>query len=94
MIDAATALKWGLVNEVVSPEALDTAVVALATRIAEASPAVVALGKRAFYEQAGLPQAAAYDLAAAVMTDNATAADAREGIGAFLDKRSPVWTGH
>ena len=61
LIDAATAIEWGLINDAVPPDELDAAVDALATRIAEASPMVLALGKRTFYEQAGLPQADAYD---------------------------------
>ena len=61
--------------------------------IAEASPMVLALGKRTFYEQAGLPQADAYALAGKVMTENAATDDAHEGIQAFLEKRSPTWTG-
>jgi enoyl-CoA hydratase/carnithine racemase len=93
LIDAATALDWGLVNEVVAPDELDVAVAALAERIAEASPMVLALGKQAFYAQLGIDQAAAYDLATATMTKNAATDDAHEGIGAFLDKRSPTWTG-
>ncbi len=91
MIDAATAVEWGLVNDAVPADELDAAVAALATRIAEASPAVLALGKRTFYEQAGLPQADAYAIAGPVMARNAALADAHEGIGAFLDKRTPTW---
>jgi enoyl-CoA hydratase/carnithine racemase len=94
LIDAATALEWGLINEVVEPDELDDAVSALAARIAEASPMVLALGKRAFYAQVGLDQAAAYDLATATMTKNAASDDAHEGIAAFLEKRPPTWTGH
>ena len=93
LIDADTAVAWGLVNEAVPPEELVGTVDALAARIAEASPMVLALGKRTFYEQAGLPQGDAYDLAAKVMTENAAADDAHEGISAFLEKRSPTWTG-
>jgi enoyl-CoA hydratase/carnithine racemase len=93
MIDAPTALEWGLVNQVVPVDELDGAVDALATRIAEASPMVLALGKRTFYAQAGLDQAAAYDLATATMAKNAATDDAHEGISAFLDKRPPTWTG-
>ena len=93
LIDARTALDWGLINDAVGLDELAAAVTALATRIAEASPMVVALGKRAFYEQAGMHQADAYELAAKVMTENAATDDAHEGISAFLEKRPPTWTG-
>lgn len=92
LIDAATALDWGLVSEVVEAADLDKAVTDLATRIAEASPMVLATGKRAFYAQLGLGQAAAYELATATMTENLHTHDAHEGISAFLDKRPPTWT--
>jgi enoyl-CoA hydratase/carnithine racemase len=91
MIDAATALDWGLVNRVVPEEQLDAEVVALAERIASASPYVLALGKRAFYAQDQLPEPAAYDIAGPVMVDNAQADDAHEGMLAFLEKRAPQW---
>lgn len=53
----------------------------------------VATGKVAFYRQAELPLAEAYDHAAEVMTRNMLARDAEEGIDAFLGKRAPVWCG-
>jgi enoyl-CoA hydratase/carnithine racemase len=93
LIDAATAIEWGLINDAVPLEGLDAAVEALANHIAEASPMVLALGKRTFYEQVGLPQGDAYTLAAKVMTENAATDDAHEGIQAFLEKRRPTWTG-
>jgi enoyl-CoA hydratase/carnithine racemase len=93
MIDAATAERWGLVNRVVPEEALDDAVTALAHRIAAASADVVAIGKRAFYEQIDLDEAHAYEHTAPVMIANAQHPDAREGIRAFLDKRVPRWQG-
>ncbi len=93
LIDAATAVEWGLVNDAVPLDQLDATVDALAAKIAEASPMVLALGKRAFYEQAGIPQGDAYELASKVMTENAATADAHEGISAFLEKRAPTWTG-
>ncbi len=90
-IDAPTAAKWGLVNRVVPADRLEPEVVELALRIAESSPSVLALGKRAFYAQDGVAERAAYDLACAVMIDNANADDAHEGMRAFLEKRRPVW---
>jgi enoyl-CoA hydratase/carnithine racemase len=91
LIDAATARDWGLLNDVVAPDALDAAVDALAARIVEASPRVVALGKRAFYAQVDRDEADAYALSAPVMADNAASPDAQEGMSAFLAKRPPVW---
>jgi len=91
MIDAHTAANWSLVNRVVKPECLRAATLELAQRIAQASPAVVSIGKKAYYEQIDLPVGAAYDLAKEVMTGNAQADDAREGITAFLNKRLPNW---
>ncbi len=91
MIDADTAVDWGLVNRVVAPEQLDAEVDALARRIASASAYVLALGKRAFYAQDQLPEGAAYDIAGPIMVANAQADDANEGMRAFLEKRAPQW---
>ena len=93
LIDAPTAIEWGLINAAVPVDELDAAVDALAHHIAEASPMVLALGKRTFYEQIGMVQGDAYTLAAKVMTENAATDDAHEGIQAFLEKRRPTWTG-
>jgi enoyl-CoA hydratase/carnithine racemase len=91
MIDAETAERLGLVNHAIEDEALDAAVDALAARIASRSPASVAYGKPAFYRQAEMPLASAYEFAAEVMVRNMQATDAAEGIGAFIEKREPVW---
>src|SRR5437588_1774448 len=92
-IDAATAAEWGLVNRVVPAEELDGAVAELAARVADASPLILQIGKEAFYRQVDLDQRQAYDLTKTVMALNATAADAQEGISAFLEKRPPSWSG-
>lgn len=92
-IEARTALDWGLVNRVVPAERLREETRALALRIAEASPFVVGLGKQAFYAQIDLDQEKAYAYAKEVMSLNAVAADAQEGMGAFLEKRKPCWVG-
>jgi enoyl-CoA hydratase/carnithine racemase len=90
-IDAPTALEWGLINAVVPAESLRSATLALGTQIAEASRAVVGLGKAAFYRQLERSEAAAYDFTKTVMVSNAQLEDAQEGIGAFIDKRPPRW---
>jgi len=90
-IDAATAAEWGLVNRAVAPDRLRSETLALAKKIAESSRTVVALGKNAFYAQAGLEQHDAYGYAKEVMTMNALAADAQEGMAAFLERRKPNW---
>jgi enoyl-CoA hydratase/carnithine racemase len=90
-IDAETALAWGLVNHVVPLEHLHAETLALAAKIASASRTVVGIGKAAFYAQIELDTTAAYAYTKEVMTMNALAGDAREGIGAFLEKRNPVW---
>ena len=93
LIDARTAADWGLVNRVVPADQLQAETRQLANRIAGASDLVVALGKRAFYSQIDLDQPGAYGYAKEVMTMNALAQDAQEGISAFLEKRPPCWTG-
>jgi enoyl-CoA hydratase/carnithine racemase len=93
IVDAATAAEWGLVNHVVPEGELALAASALAERIAGASPFTVGLGKQAFYTQIDLDQPKAYGYAKEVMSMNAMAADAQEGISAFLAKRAPCWSG-
>jgi enoyl-CoA hydratase/carnithine racemase len=90
-IDALTAADWGLINRAVAPEALESTTRALAAKIAGSAGAVVGLGKAAFYAQIDLPQVQAYAYAKEVMSQNALAEDAQEGIGAFVDKRPAVW---
>jgi len=92
-IDAATAAEWGLVNRVVPADRLADETRALAERIAAASALVVGLGKQAFYAQIDLDQAKAYAYAKEVMSLNALAGDAQEGMCAFVEKRRPSWSG-
>jgi enoyl-CoA hydratase/carnithine racemase len=92
-IDANTAMEWGLVNRVVPAEALRQETMKLAEKISEASALTVSIGKQAFYTQIDLDQPKAYSYAKEVMSLNAMAEDAREGIGAFLEKRKPCWRG-
>lgn len=90
-IDATTAAEWGLVNRVVPAAALHAETLALARKIAEASAPVVGLGKGAFYVQMDLAQHPAYDYAKEVMSLNAMAEDAQEGMSAFIERRPPRW---
>ena len=92
-IDADTAAEWGLINRVVAESELVAETRKLAMLIADASSLTVGIGKQAFYAQIDQPQADAYEHTKEVMSQNAMAADAQEGIGAFLEKRKPVWCG-
>ena len=92
-IDADTAVDWGLINRVVPIEELEGSVQELVAAIARSSPHTVAVGKQAFYAQIDRDEHGAYDHCGTVMTENALAHDAQEGMSAFLEKRSPVWRG-
>ncbi len=93
MVPAHTALEWGLVNAVVPAAELKSATRALAQKIASASPLTLAIGKQAYYTQIDLDQPKAYAYAKEIMTMNSMAADAQEGISAFLGKRAACWAG-
>ena len=93
MISAEQALAWGLVNRVCGADELAARTDELAGLIASKPAATVKTGKQAFYRQAEMGLADAYDYTAAVMVENMLARDAEEGIGAFLEKRPPNWTG-
>lgn len=90
-IDARTASDWGLVNRVVPANVLDAEIDRLVADITRFSRRVIGIGKEAFHAQIELDEHRAYDLTKAVMTANARMADAQEGMGAFLEKRSPEW---
>ncbi len=92
-IDAHTAADWGLVNLVVPADELDATVAALLAKIERSSPLTVGIGKEAFYRQVDLDEHGAYELTRSVMTSNAQAGDAQEGMTAFLEKRAPDWRG-
>ncbi len=93
LIDAETAFRFGLVNRVVPPAALDETARDFALKIATKSPLTLRIGKEAFYRQIEFDLIKAYDYASTVMTENMLARDAEEGIDAFLDKRPPTWRG-
>jgi enoyl-CoA hydratase/carnithine racemase len=90
-IAAETAKNIGLVNRVVTAGTERDAAIALANKVALKSAYTVKLGKTAFYRQAEMSLADAYRYTAEVMTENMMASDAEEGIGAFIEKRTPKW---
>jgi enoyl-CoA hydratase/carnithine racemase len=91
VIDAATALDWGLVNQVVPAARLDTAVADLLERVTRGSAESKGIGKQALYAQIDLDQPKAYAYALEVMAATSQLPDAQEGMRAFLDKRKPRW---
>jgi enoyl-CoA hydratase/carnithine racemase len=90
-ITAARAREIGLINAVVAAGSEREAAIALAQKVARKSAHTIKLGKTAFYRQAEMSLAEAYEYASGVMTENMMAADAEEGIGAFIEKREPNW---
>ena len=90
VIDAPTALDWGLVNQVVPAGQLDSATADLLdghARLGESK----GIGKQALYAQIDLDQPKAYAYAVEVMAATSQLPDAREGMHAFLGKRKPQW---
>jgi enoyl-CoA hydratase/carnithine racemase len=91
VIDAATALDWGLVNRVVPAAQLEGAVQDLLERVTRGSAESKGIGKQALYAQIDLDQPKAYAYAIEVMAATSQLPDAREGMRAFLEKRKPHW---
>jgi len=90
-IDAPTALAWGLVNRIAPPDRLDAEVAKLARQMMDKPCAVIAAGKKFFYDQLERKLEDAYAVAAVTITQNMLADDAQEGVGAFVEKRKPRW---
>ena len=91
MVGANEAKELGLVNRVVKPDETVNAAVELGRKIAEKPKATLKIGKEAFYRQLEMPLEEAYTYASAVMVENMLHEEAKEGIGAFLEKREPRW---
>ena len=91
LISAEEAARIGLVNKVVPAGEERAAALKLAAKIAGKSTLTVKIGKEAFYRQAEMPLADAYDYASQVMVENMLARDAEEGISAFIEKRDAKW---
>jgi enoyl-CoA hydratase/carnithine racemase len=91
MVDAREAKTLGLVNRVVEADRVVNEAVELGRRIAEKPQRTLKIGKEAFYKQLEMPLDEAYRYAASVMVENMLDDEAKEGIGAFIDKRRPNW---
>ncbi len=92
-ISSERARELGLINRVVEPKLLNAETHELARSIASKSPLTVKIGKEAFYRQLEMDLDSAYAFTSKAMTENMMAADAREGIDAFMQKREPLWKG-
>jgi enoyl-CoA hydratase/carnithine racemase len=91
LISADDAARIGLVNHVVADGRERSEALKLAEKIAAKSTLTVKIGKEAFYRQAEMKLADAYEYASAVMVENMLARDAEEGISAFIEKRDAKW---
>ena len=91
-IPASEAKTLGLINRAVPAVDLAAETLSLAHTIAGKLASAVTTGKSAFYAQAQMTTADAYDYTGQVMVDNMANADTNEGINAFLEKRDPDWT--
>jgi enoyl-CoA hydratase/carnithine racemase len=91
-IDAAAAVRRGLINRCVPADRLDQEIEGLAAAIVAKPPSVVAAGKALFYRQLELGVESAYRLAGQAMACNMIEDVAQEGVGAFIEKRSPNWS--
>ena len=90
-ITAQHAKEIGLINDHFQNSNLEEEVSKLAETIASKSNKVVKIGKKAFYKQLEMPLSEAYKYTSEVMSENMMALDAKEGISAFLEKRTPNW---
>ena len=90
-ISAQEAMQSGLVNRIVPALELETAIKELAEHICRFSRTVIGMGKKTFYQQIEMSEEFAYAYASEVISANGVMPVAREGIAAFLEKRTPVW---
>ena len=90
-ISANYAKEIGLINDYFPISKLEEEVLKLAKKIASKSDITIKIGKKAFYKQLEMPLSKAYKYTSEIMTKNAMALHAEEGISAFLEKRKPNW---
>ena len=90
-IKANFAKQIGLINDHFTKNKLNKEILNIAKKISSKSNLTIKIGKRAFYKQLEMPLNKAYRYTSEMMTLNMMAMDAKEGISAFLEKRSPKW---
>ena len=90
-IKANFAKQIGLINDHFTKDKLNKEILNIAKKISSKSNLTIKIGKRAFYKQLEMPLNKAYKYTSEMMTLNMMAMDAKEGISAFLEKRSPKW---
>ena len=90
-IKATFAKEIGLINDCFSKSRLNSEVFKVAKKIASKSNLTIKIGKKAFYKQLEMPLRNAYKFTSKIMTLNMMSQDAKEGISAFLEKRTPKW---
>ena len=90
-IKANFAKEIGLINDFYPKSKLNNEVLKIAKKIASKSNLTIKIGKEAFYKQLEMPLRKAYAYTSQMMTKNMMAMDAKEGISAFLEKRTPKW---
>ena len=90
-ISALEAEKIKLINKVFPKKSLKKEVLSIATNVTKKSNQSIKIGKLAFYKQLDMSIEKAYEYTSQVMTKNMGFNDAKEGIKAFIEKRSPNW---
>ena len=90
-VTAKYAKEIGLINDYFDNSVLEEKILSLAETIASKSNKVIKIGKKAFYKQLEMPLDEAYKYTSKVMTENMMTLDAKEGISAFIEKRTPKW---
>ena len=91
-ISAKLAKEYKLINVVTEQKQFQKEINALSNKLIKKSFQSIKIGKIAFYNQLEMPIEKAYDYTSKVMTKNMQAKDAKEGIEAFIKKRTPKWS--